>query len=137
MMNLGYLYIHAGNKANSPTSHRSPPFRAPMHVLRTPTSIGLEWKRDSNGRHENIQRSTNVNRHCASCVCNCCNYSAQDAHDAVASDGDAVARAAVRAGQDFRCVGVERAVVNIEAEVNDAGKRYLDDIVSMKPLIAK
>jgi hypothetical protein len=100
-------------------------FRASMHILRTPISIGLKWERDSNGRHENIQRSTNVNRHCTSCVCHRRNDCAQNAHDAVASNGDAVTSAAVRAGQDFGRVRIQRTVVDVEAKVDDAGKRDL------------
>ena len=38
---------------------------------------------------------------------------AHDAHDAVEADGDAVAGAAVRRGQDFGGVGVEGAVIDV------------------------
>ena len=42
-----------------------------------------------------------------------CYNSADDTHDTVEADGDAVAGAAMSCGQDFWSVGVEAAVVDV------------------------
>jgi hypothetical protein len=54
-----------------------------------------------------------------------CNTSANDSHDAVESDRDSVACATVRRRQDFRRVGVQRAVVDVNTEADSASEAQI------------
>lgn len=80
---------------------------------RTPPPHRLIGKTSRDNRHNNIQRGADVNRHRRSGVRARGNARAHDAHDAVKANGDAVAGAAVRGGQNFGRVGVQRAVIDV------------------------
>ena len=64
-------------------------------------------------RHDDIQRRADINRHRCRSVCASRNASADNTHDPVQTDGDAVACAAVRRGQDLGSVGVKGTIVDV------------------------
>jgi hypothetical protein len=66
--------------------------------LRTPTAHGLIRKRRRHARHNNIQRSTNINRHRRRGIRPSSHTRAHDPHDSVQADRDTVAGAAVGRG---------------------------------------
>jgi hypothetical protein len=72
--------------------------------------------------HNNIQRSTNVNRNRRRRVRPRSNTCTNDAHDPVQADRDAVAGAAVGGGQDLGRVGVEGSVVYVLLECTSAAE---------------
>lgn len=115
------------------SSHPTPRINLPLHLpmpfhrfpkpqtvitsrLATPPPHRLIRKHARHDRHNDIQRGTNIDRHRSSRVRSGGDSSAHDAHDSVQADGDAVAGAAVRGGQDFGRVGVEGAVVDVLRE---------------------
>lgn len=79
----------------------------------TPPAHGLVREHSRHARHDDIQRSANVDWHRRRSVRARRNTSADDSHDSVQADRDAVAGAAVGRGEDFRSIGVESAVVDV------------------------
>lgn len=109
--------------ARSPPSISSSASTLPIHPsLRTPPPVRLERKTHRNPRHDDVQRRADVNRDGRPRPRVRRHDGADDPHDPVPADGKPVARAAVRRGQDLGRVRVQRAVVDVEAEVDDAGE---------------
>jgi hypothetical protein len=94
-----------------PTSHLAP--KSPRIESRRSPSHRFERKRRRNTRHDNVQRSTDINRHRRRRIRPSSNARADDSHDPVQTDRDAVARAPVSRREDFWRVGVKGAVVDI------------------------
>ena len=89
---------------------------------RTPPPIRFEGKAHRDSCHDYIQRCADINRNWGPCVAVRCDDGANDTHDTVPRYSKAVARAAVRRRKDFRRVCIQRAVVYIEAEVDDTSE---------------
>ena len=95
------------------------------HALGTSLSVRLEGESNRHGRHGNIQRSAEVDWHGRRGIRHRRDHRAENTHDTVAGDGDTVAGRTMGRRQDFRGVGIERSVVDVEAEADEARKGYV------------
>lgn len=93
-----------------------------IHVSTTPTAIRLKGERHTYDSHTNKQGRAHIDGRRGAGVGRGADDGRDDAHDAVAGDGDAVAGGAVGAGQDLGRVGVQGAVVDVEAEADGAAE---------------
>lgn len=71
-----------------------------------------------------------MSRRSVTYICHRCNDRAQHTHDAVPSDCNAISCTSVRAGQDLWCIRIQRAIIHVEAEIDDARKCDLYKFVS-------
>jgi hypothetical protein len=76
---------HAGTYLRAPSSQKK------KHRSTTPVAHGLVREGTRHTRHNNVQRSADVNRHSGGSVGACGDASADNAHDSVQADGNAVA----------------------------------------------
>jgi hypothetical protein len=79
---------------------QEPTFMLPLvekekHQSTTPVAHRLVREGTRHTRHNDIQRSADVNRHSGGSVSACSDASTDNAHDSVQADGDAVAGTAV------------------------------------------
>jgi hypothetical protein len=94
-------------------------------LLRTSLSVRLERKRRSNSGHSDIQRSAEINRHTRRRISICSNNRRHNPHDPVTSHRDTVSSSTMSGGQDLRRISVQRPVVNIQTETDQAGKCHI------------
>jgi hypothetical protein len=93
----------------APRLHRAPPERFVRH-------------RDRDAGHDDVERRADVDRHGRRRVRVRRDDRGHDPHHAVARDRDAVPRRAVRGREDLGRVRVQRAVVDVEREVDCAAE---------------
>lgn len=72
--------------------------------------------------HNDVQNRADVNR-CAGCRIRSCRHSSRDkAHNSITCYRDSVACSSVCGGKDFWSIGIEGSVVDVNSEVDGAGK---------------
>lgn len=89
---------------------------------RTPPPIRLEGKAYRYACHNYIQSCADINRNRGPCVAVRRDNGADDTHDTVPRNSKSVACATVCRRKYFRRVSIQRAVVDVEAEVDDTSK---------------
>jgi hypothetical protein len=90
------ILVHSITGLQAPGTYlRAPSSRKKKHRSTTPVAHRLVREGTRHTRHNNVQRSADVNRHSGGGVGACGDASADNAHDSVQADGDAVAGAAV------------------------------------------
>ncbi len=72
--------------------------------------------------HANIKSGGNVDWGIGGCIGDGSDDGRQKTHNAITGDSDTVPRSAVGRRQDFRRVSIERAVVDVNREVDGAGE---------------
>lgn len=85
-------------------------------------AIRLEWECSRHPSHSDEERGADVNRRRCRSIGFSGNNCRNDTHNAVARDGNAVSSATVSARQYLRGVGIERSVINVDAECNETGE---------------
>ena len=90
--------------------------------LRAPTAIRLEGEQASCNGGQDEQRGADVDRHARCRVPLGRHHRRDDTHDTIESHGNTIAGRTMSARQDLGCVGIQGAVVNVEAEVDQAGE---------------
>ena len=87
--------------------------------------IRLEGEDGGHDGHDEIQRSADEDGHGRASVCVVGHDGTHDSHDAIQANGNAITSAAMGGRQNFRCVGIQTAIVDIMiASVSGLGDAF-------------